>query len=93
MEWSAGDTMVADKYSRFETTTLLPEDRALAIEKAKAILDARNKGRPCIVGIRRSRHRPVIPLSTHKHDFSKQQKQRGERRRRRARNPTIQQVR
>jgi len=52
MEWSAGDTMVADKYSRFETKTLLPEDRALAIEKAKAILDARNKGRPCIVGTR-----------------------------------------
>ena len=48
--WRAGETMVADKYSRLEYTELLEQDRANAIDEAAAILAARNKGRPCIVG-------------------------------------------
>ena len=50
LEWSAGSTLIADKYSRFERTELLAEDRSKAIDEATAILGARNAGRPCIVG-------------------------------------------
>ena len=50
LEWSAGSTMIADKYSRFLHDALLQEDRERAIDEANAILAARNAGRPCIVG-------------------------------------------